>query len=206
MHTSRFYAISPWLFVACALAACGGSGDSGQVFTKLDELSAGIGNLRASYPADAPTPFGELPDGLGGSVTYRGYLSTQFGPTSGENTAKLIGAMEIHVSFGLSNEMVIGTAHSFVDGDSTSLEGALRLSGGTLSDVDPERDAMFRFDGQGKLTDALNNTLDIQLAFAGDFLGDSASALGGDVNGSVVVNEAESENLAGLFITERDSP
>lgn len=206
MHVSRFYANSPWLFVACALAACGGSGDSGQVFTKLDELNAGIGNLRTTYPADSFTPFGELPDGHGGSTTYRGYLSTQFGLTSGENTAKLISAMEVHVSFGVSNEMVTGSAHSFVDEDSTSLAGELTLSGGTLSDVEPELDAMFRFKGQGELTDALNNTLIIQLAFDGDFLGDGAAALGGDVNGRVVVNEAESEDLVGLFITERESP
>jgi hypothetical protein len=75
-----------------------------------------------------------------------------------------------------------------------------------LTGVDQNLDATFRFDGEGSLTDANENTLDIQLTFSGDFLGVGAAAIGGDVNGSVVVNGSASENLAGIFISEKDLP
>lgn len=186
------------------LTACGGSGAGQQVYTEFDEMNAAIGTLRATYPAEDFTPLGEVP--TDGASTYRGYLSTQFGPTSGANTSKLVGAMEIHVSFGNSPEMVTGSANDFIDEESTRLDGTLTLSGGTLIDVDQNLDATFRFEGEGSLTDTSDNTLDIQLAFTGDFLGDGAAALGGDVNGSVAVDGTAPEDLAGFFISERDTP
>ncbi|MGJ8590072.1 MAG: hypothetical protein ACSHXW_18330 [Yoonia sp.] len=102
--------------------------------------------------------------------------------------------------------MVTGSAYDFIDEESTQLDGALTLSGGTLVDVDQASDATFTFGGEGSLTDASDNTLDIKLAFSGDFLGEGADAVGGDVNGSVVVNGATSESLAGIFISEEVTP
>jgi hypothetical protein len=167
-------------------------------------MDAAIGALLVTYPADGFTPLEELASA--GNSTYRGYLSTQYGSTSGDNTSRLVGAMEIHVSFDNSPEMVTGSAFDFMDEESARLDGTLTLSGGTLTGVDQNLDATFRFDGEGSLTDANENTLDIQLTFSGDFLGVGAAAIGGDVNGSVVVNGSASENLAGIFISEKDLP
>lgn len=193
-----------WFILFCALAACGGSGDKEVIFTELEIMNAAIGMLGTAHPADDFTTLGELP--TVGTFTYRGYLSTQFGPTSGGNSSRLVGAMEIHVNFDQSLEMVTGSAYDFIDEESTQLDGALTLSGGTLVDVDQASDATFTFGGEGSLTDASDNTLDIKLAFSGDFLGEGADAVGGDVNGSVVVNGATSESLAGIFISEEVTP
>ncbi|WP_157059031.1 hypothetical protein [Loktanella sp. 5RATIMAR09] len=196
------------LVVAGMITACGGSGGGsagGQdVVSQLDDMDAAIGTLLATYPAGGFTPLEQLASG--GNSTYRGYLSTQYGQTSGDNASRLVGAMEIHVSFDSSPEMVTGSAYDFIDEESARLDGTLTLSGGTLTGDDQNMDATFRFDGEGSLTDASENTLDIQLTFSGDFLGTGAIAIGGDVNGSVVVNGGASEDLAGIFISEKDLP
>ncbi|WP_342071672.1 hypothetical protein [Yoonia algicola] len=192
------------LVVASMLTACGGSGGGQEVVTQIDDMNAAVGTLLATYRADDLTPLEQLPPS--GTSTYRGYLSTQYGPTSGANAPRLVGAMEIQVSFDSPPEMVTGSAYDFIDEESARLDGTLTLSGGTLTAVDQSLDATFRFEGEGNLTDASGNTLDVQLAFSGDFLGEEAAAIGGDVDGSVVLNGAAPEDLAGFFISEQDTP
>ena len=187
--------------VVLLLCACGGAGtqDSDQL-SALQERQRATNQLIASFSPIEYTELNTIP--TSGSALYQGFVSGQFSNTDDDITDTLIGDLSLQVVFD-APEMVSGSVGNFLDDRGNSMSGSLVLSGGVLDrGGDPDIDATFTFDGSGDIIDNGGRSISVTAAFAGDFLKDGYTGVGGDVQGQAIVNGL-SQSFGGLFIASQ---
>lgn len=197
--------------VFCLLAACGGGGGSGgggsdgtPVVEPPPQIAASLGPAAAALltdhanpvtyadPADVPTS---------GSARYEGYAYGVLSNSSDAITDNLIGALTLTTDFG--SDSFSGRIDTLRNTDDQPLTGQLSVSGGTFDRAgNPNSDSTLQVSLSGTVTDTGNRSLEIGAVLEGDFLGNGAEAVGGELLGTVTHN-GTTQNIDGGFIAAR---
>lgn len=138
-----------------------------------------------------------------GSAAYAGYLYGDLSISGGDTTDSLVGRLTLAVDFAPQTATFSGTATDFVDARDASLTGTLDVSGGSFNrDGNPASDATLRgIAVAGTLREGDGTTWDVGMRLEGDFLGDSAEAIGGEAIGRITVGGA-AQDFDGGFIAQ----
>lgn len=199
--TRYSWLISPRKAILCSclvISACGGAGShSAPQLTELEVLNASANSLIRSFqPIDFTDP-GLVP--TFGTAEYAGYFLGQLADTDDDLTNSLSGRMAMQVDFAAS-EMISGAVFGILDDNGAPVSGQIDLSGGVLlRDGDPNVDATLTFSGYGVLIDINSNTINLDVAFEGDFLRDDVTGIAGDVLGRAE-SDGTNQALGGVFI------
>lgn len=193
--------VSPRKAILCSclvISACGGTGSySAPQLTELEVLNASANSLISSFQPINFTDPSLVP--TFGTAEYAGYFLGQLANTNDDLTNSLSGRMAMQVEFAAS-EMISGTVFGILDDNGAPVSGQIDLSGGVLlRDGDPSVDATLTFTGDGVLTDINSNTINLEVAFEGDFLRDDFTGIAGDVLGRAEFG-ATNQALGGVFI------
>jgi hypothetical protein len=194
----------PLVVAFWALSSCGSGSDAVEpIPTALDEMNASASSLISSFTPVEYTDLSLIP--TTGTAGYSGFILGQLSNTDDDVTDTMIGELSIQVSFSEQN-MVSGVASSFLDENGNPMTGEISISGGVLDRAgDTAVDATFAFEGSGELVDLDGRAIQLDAAFEGDFLGESANGIGGDVLGQVTV-DGTGQSFGGIFIAEIDGP
>jgi hypothetical protein len=197
------------LLASCVtLAACAGGSSGGSSPRPATPTAADIYERDASLLIDSfrPFEFTELATIPGDSrVNYEGFALAQLSNTEDDVMDSFAGNLLLVVDFD-EVEMVSGSIYEIVDDKGEAMSGEILLEGGQLNrNGDPNADATFDFQGSGELTSESYGAVDFQLGFEGDFLGQNANGIGGDILG-IATHNGESQAVGGLFIVQIETP
>ncbi len=138
-----------------------------------------------------------------GSASYAGFVYGDLSINGGDATDSLVGRLTLEVDFGADTADFSGSTTDFVDARDHVLTGTLAVSGGSFNrNGNPASDATLRgiaVDGTLQDGDGIDWVVGIRLE--GDFLGDSADAVGGEAIGRVTVGST-AQDFDGGFIAE----
>jgi len=209
----------------CLLAACGGGGGGGggtttpvtqdpeipgpstpdpEVPRTTTGLRGGATDLLGSWAPEGVADYTTLAVvPASGSAAYAGYLYGDLSTGEGDVTDTLAGRLTLQVAFGAETATFTGSASDFVDGRDDTLSGTLTVSGGSFNrDGNPSADATLRgIAVDGTLQDGDGTDWAVGVRLEGDFLGETAEAVGGEAIGRVTVG-GTALDFDGGFIAE----
>lgn len=147
------------------------------------------------------TALGAVP--AAGRAVYTGFLYGDLSVNGGDTTDSLVGRLTLAVDFGADTADFTGLASNFVDARDAPLSGSLMVSGGSFNrDGNPASDATLRgIAVDGVLQDGDGVDWDFGVRLEGDFLGDTAEAVGGEALGRVTIGTA-ARDFDGGFIAQ----
>ena len=189
--------------VSMALSGCFGSSSGGGITKEVD---ARIEKIQAlGETTTMPT---ELNATYKGAMGLEVYEENDDG-TKGDKTAELTGVLSIMVDWeDGSDAEVTGTASKFRgtafgdDGKKRKISPAGELTVVADSGIIEKDDGTLKFDMSGELKDG-KDTADVELSFLGNFYGEDAEGVTGDVTGTLE-DDDDSEIVEGRFYLEKD--